>query len=121
MAIGGPPVEIDNFQSASLACGTFRCRKKFSKTWMQFSWKFCFTYSGKAIPQSKDPNSTSIEDIDIRLISNDAAVLDHTGGIPLSLSTGILTIKIVRSILWTREVKSLFQELIHGEFFVFFP
>ena len=34
---------------------------------------FAITYSGKAISQSKVPNSTIFEDMDVRLVSNDAA------------------------------------------------
>ena len=77
MAIGGPlvenpcpPIEIDNFRSDNLVCGIVECRKKLEEIHMQFSKNFCYNVFQKAITQSKVPNSTIFENMDV---SNDAA------------------------------------------------
>ena len=56
----------------TLVCGTFKCRKKIEKS--LHARNFAITFSGKAIAQSKMPNSTIFEDMDAKLVSKDAAV-----------------------------------------------
>ena len=79
MAIGGPtvenfwpPMDIDNFRSENLGCGTFKCQKM-GKYYMQFSRKICYNVFRKNNYAIEVPNSTIFEDMDAELVSNDAA------------------------------------------------
>ena len=79
IAICGPPVEnlwplIETFGHwwKLTIFEKITCRKKWKKNY-NFAGKLAITYSGKAITQSKVPNSTIFEDINDGLVSNDAA------------------------------------------------
>ena len=92
-----PPVENDNFRSYNLVRGTFECREKIT---CNLAGNFAITFSGKAITQSKVPNSTIFEDLDAGLISNDAAgwIEEKYFGIESSLKSRFREISCERHI-----------------------